>query len=374
MRLNLSAFRGEYLNDDSKSVTAYDDDSVNILKNVRAIKLQFQNSDRTILIDSVMLVGVSPKWPRVNGKTCQGVSTLLDDFSAAKPDPTRNLLGGAWWAISDTDSFRPQSMATGKSMIGSGNGGWAPSPELGAASLVADLNRIDPDAHPDAGWASLFANVPAGSLENLKAISMKIRAGGGDGFPFDSSRIMGVVFRAIGPGFADSLVYEARIPFRQIRSTPDDSSICLDLSELRQPAWYTGIHGIKRVSPKDILRFSWSLVLQDPTATTASTSRIDLKEVRLWGLEPTSSIGGGGAQRKRQEIGVRNRDGIRLSYSVPGASAVVRIVRMDGSTASVFTGPATVSDMPLPNRLGRGTYAIEVVGAGERRAARFAVP
>lgn len=381
------AIRGRILNSDSAESLDYDNDSVNILKHARAIKfslrptyadmpdyIDLSTANIVMQIDSIQLVGVSPSWPRVAGKTCHGTSALLDDFSATKPDPSRNLLGGAWWAVSDTDSFRPQSMATGWSSIHSKEGVWTPSPELAAASLVADLNRIDPDAHPDAGWASLFTNVPAGSLENLKAISMKIRAGGGEGFPFDSSRIMGVVFRAIGPGFADSLVYEVRIPYRQIRSTPEDSSICLDLSELRQPAWYTGIHWIKKIAPKDILRLSWSLILQDPSATTASTSRIDLKEVRLWGLEPTSSIGGGSAQRMRQEIGVRNRDGIRLSYSVPGASAEVRVVRMDGSTASVFTAPATVSDMPLPNRLGRGTYAIEVVGAGERRAAKFAVP
>lgn len=372
IRLNWTAWRGTYLNSDYMSNSAYDDDSVNVLKNVRAVKFEFECQSGSFEIDSIMLVGVSPTWPRVNGKSCQGASTLLDDFSATKSDPSRNLLGGAWWAVSDTDSFHPQSMAAGSSRIRSAHGAWAPSPELEAASLVADLDRIDPDAHPDAGWASLFTNVPAGALEKLKAISMKIRAGGDSAFPFDSSRVMGVVFRAIGPGFADSLVYEARIPFRQIRSTPDDSSICLDLSELRQPAWYTGIHGIKRVSPKDILRLSWSLMLQDPSSTTASTSRIDLKEVRLWGVEPTSSIGG--VQRMRQEIGVRNRDGIRLSYSVPGNLAQVRIVRLDGSVVSSFEAPATVSDMPLPKRLGRGAYAIDVFGAGERRTANFAVP
>lgn len=375
-KVDARAVRARLLNFDSAASVDYDNDSVNLLKNVRALKIFRTVSSEEYLdvkfqIDSIQLVGVAPAWPRVNGKTCQGTSSLLDDFSATKPDPARNLLGGAWWAISDTDSFRPQSTATGKSMIQSGNGGWVPSPELGAASLVADLNRIDPDAHPDAGWASLFTNVPAGALENLKAISMKIGAGSGEGFPFDSTRVMGLVFRAIGPNFADSLVYEARISFRQIRSTPADSSICLDLSELRQPAWYTGIHGIKRVTPKDILRFSWSLMLQDPSATTASTSRIDLKEVRLWGLEPTSSIGSN--VRTPREIGIRNRDGIRLSYSVPGDRAQVRIVRMDGSIASAFSAPATVSDMPLSIKLGRGTYAIEVAGSGEARTARFAV-
>lgn len=364
--------RSRLLNKDSSNSSDYQNDSVNILKNVRAIKFEFENTTGHIGIDSIMLVGVSPTWPRVNGKLCQGTSALLDDFSATKSDPSRNLLGGAWWAVSDTDSFHPQSMGTGKSQLRSKHGAWAPSPELGAASLVADLDRVDPDAHPDAGWASLFTNVPAGSLEKLNAISMKIRAGGDNSFPFDSSRVMGVVFRAIGPNFADSLVYEARIPFRQIHSTPNDSSICLDLSELRQPAWYTGAHGIKRVSPKDILRFSWSLILQDPSATTASTSRIDLKEVRLWGIEPTSSIGG--KDRPRQEIGIRHRDGIRLSYSVPGDRAQVRIVRLDGSTASAFAAPATVSDMPLPAGISRGSYAIEVTGAGMRRTARFVVP
>jgi hypothetical protein len=237
---------------------------------------------------------------------------------------------------------------------------------------VADLDRVDADAHPDAGWASLFTSVPAGAMEKLKAISMKFRTDGDDPFPFDSSRIMGVVFRAIGPNVVDSLVYEAHIPYRQIKSTPEDSSICLDLSELRQPAWYTGFHGIKPVTPKDILRFSWSLVLQDPSATTASTSRIDLKEVRLWGMEPTSSIGS--VERVRQEVGIRHHDGIRLSYSVPGNRAQVRIVGMDGAIASSFAAPATVSDMPLSHKLGRGTYAIEILGSGERRRARFTVP
>jgi len=370
--LSTSAFRGRYVNDDLKSSRDYEDDSVNILKNARALKLQFQNSDKTILIDSIMLVGVTPTWPRIKGKSCQGTSALLDDFSATKPDPSRNLLGGYWWAASDTDTFRPQSPATGKSSVRTKGDVWSPSPELGAASLVADLDRVDADAHPDAGWASLFTNVPAGAVEKLKAISMKIRAGGDDSFPFDSSRVRGVVFRAIGPNFVDSLVYEARIPYRQILSTPEDSSICLDLSELRQPAWYTGTHGIKPVSPKDILRFSWSLVLQDPSAKTASTSRIDLKEVRLWGMEPTSSIGS--VERVRREVGIRHHDGIRLSYSVPGDRAQVRIVGMDGAIASSFTAPATVSDVPLSHKLARGTYAIEIMGSGERRRAKFTVP
>jgi hypothetical protein len=364
--------RGRYLDSRAKGDSAYDDDSVNILKNVRALKFELPNENVSFQIDSIMLVGVAPTWPGIEGKSCQGSSALLDDFSATKADPTRNLLGGAWWAASDTDTFRPQSPATGRSSIRSNGGVWSPSPESGAASLVADLDRVDAEAHPDAGWASLLTSVPAGALEKLKAISMKFHTGGDDPFPFDTSRIMGVVFRAIGPNFVDSLVYEVHIPYRQIKSTPEDSSICLDLSELRQPAWYTGFHGIKPVSPKDILRFSWSLILQDPSATTASTSRIDLKEVRLWGMEPTSSIGS--VERVRQEVGIRHLDGIRLSYSVPGNRAQVRIVGMDGAIASSFTAPATVSDMPLSHKLTRGTYAIEILGSGERRRAKFTVP
>ncbi|MEN9307523.1 MAG: hypothetical protein RL173_1455 [Fibrobacterota bacterium] len=364
--------RGRYLDGRAKGDSAYDDDSVNILKNVRALKFELPNENVSFQIDSIMLVGVAPTWPGIEGKSCQGSSALLDDFSATKADPIRNLLGGAWWAASDTDTFRPQSPATGKSSVHTKGNVWSPSPESGAASLVADLDRVDADAHPDAGWASLFTSVPAGAMEKLKAISMKFRTGGDDPFPFDTSRIMGVVFRAIGPNFVDSLVYEAHIPYRQIKSTPEDSSICLDLSELRQPAWYTGFHGIKPVSPKDILRFSWSLVLQDPSATTASTSRIDLKEVRLWGMEPTSSIGS--VERVRQEVGIRHLDGIRLSYSVPGNRAQVRIVGMDGAIASSFAAPATVSDMPLSHKLARGTYAIEILGSGERRRAKFTVP
>lgn len=369
---NSPLYSSRFMNIESKDSPDYDLDTVNILKNVRAIKFELSNTDQSFQIDSILLVGVAPTWPRVAGKSCQGASTLLDDFAAAKPNPSVNLLGGSWWAVSDTSFYRPQSPATGKSSIRSKDGAWAPDPELAAASLVAELDRIDPDAHPDAGWASLFTRLPWEGLPNLKAISMKFATGGESPFSFDSTRVVGVVFRAHGYGFADSLIYEALIPYRQIRSTPEDSSICLDLSELRQPAWYTGLHGIKPVSPKDIQRFSWSLVLQDPAATTASTSRVDLKEVRLWGLEPTSSVQAAGLGR--QEVGIRNHDGIRLSYSVPGARAQIRIVGMDGTIASSFTAPATVSDMALPHKLGRGTYAIEILGSGERRKAKFTVP
>ena len=91
----------------------------------------------------------------------------------------------------------------------------------------------------------------------------------------------------------------------------------------------------------------------------------------IFGLIGTNQLG---LREVGFDFGIRHHDGIRLSYSVPGDRAQVRIVGMDGAIASSFTAPATVSDMPLSHKLGRGTYAIEIMGSGERRKARFTVP
>ncbi len=80
--------RKRLLNSELSGSADYDSDSFNILKNIRAIKFQLGNYDYDFQIDSIMLVGVSPTWPRVNGKSCQGVSALLDDFSATKSAPS----------------------------------------------------------------------------------------------------------------------------------------------------------------------------------------------------------------------------------------------------------------------------------------------
>jgi hypothetical protein len=268
----------------------YDDDSVNILKHVRAFKIIPVSSERsttgTLEIDSIVIEGIAPQWGRIRqGSACQGSAIVVDQHRPPLEYHIENMLGGRWERTLDTSRGNPNGISTGLSTVGPQSvEEWPPS---FVAQMDAKLHRVDPKRHPYGGWARLATWLEPDrsprSFPDLKAISFRIQAGNSKGW-FDSSAIHGVTFRLHSSAIPDSVAYSVRIPYDSIRPAQGDTgrTVCIDLDELRQAGWYTGDAGIRTIDPSKLTALSWTISLDEPTAISAAPSRITLWDAKLW--------------------------------------------------------------------------------------------
>jgi len=416
--LNSRAVAGKLLSIDSASSPDYEDDSINALKSVQALRFEIDpiyanggaeldsayaaaSQDATLDIDSITFVGINggEEYLYSGGLHCTGTPLVLEDFNLSDPvkvegGAARNYAGGFWYAVSDTDTkaMAPRDSAVGRSWIAPLNPGdpksaWGidPTVERPMAEMEVVLDKGNAKAHPYAGWAELGATVgrtakmPKGvDLADVRAFEFQILAGGSDPFRirFDKSRLAGVEFKVGVEGLPDGESYAMKIPYGAVGSganAGDLVSYCVDRPWLQRP------NGLKAnpenlASSNPITRIAWKLAIVDPKEIKADTSLLQIRGVRMYGDcllagGCESAITRTGASR---QILATYRDGLQLSYSLPGA-AQIEVLRLDGSLVASHAGAATVQNLSIPVKLTRGTYLVVVRGGGQVRSATLPV-
>lgn len=384
---------------DSGASPSYSSDAVNALKNAKLIQFGIEPkydasatpagtaldpdfaaeaTDATLDIDSVYLEGVEDL-PWEDGVGCVGSrADTIEDFSRAKAEPGRNLLGGYWYAVSDTssDPAKLADSAVGRSAIESdAEAGWAVDPLGGSANLVAVLDKGDAKAHPYSGFAQVgteLTKLESGiDLGGAKAISFKILAGGPDPDRpvFDVEKIKGVAFRIARASVGDSAVYGVTIPYRAINAslTGEPANVCVDLGRLRQPGWYEQKYGAKPFASQDATKLIWDLSIQDPAAASAARSQIQIFDVLVWGGKGVGVGEGIGRVRKPGSLSARAENGkVRISYMVPGREARIEVRDLSGRRILSISAPSSAAELELPISSGNGLVLVSILGEGVR--------
>lgn len=383
----IQVLSADYIDQDRINAGAYDttdlragdtamfnSDSNNVLKHVRALKFIPDAYRRvgaaTLDIDSIVLIGVAPQWGRIRGSNaCQGNSIVIDRFDENRPSSTRNLLGGAWETTLDSSTSHPNGQATGNSSLAPlPYGAWAP---LYGAMLEARLDRMDPLMHPAGGWARLTTWLDRSksprSFPDLKAISFRAQAGRLDTL-FDTTRIHGVTLRLHSSAVDDSVAYSVRIPYDKIRPVAGDSgrTVCIDLDELRQAGWYTGKAGIHAIDPSTLTAVSWTLSLDEPSASNASASRLSIWEAKFW------TSGTSGLSRIVHPVGldVRPVGGSLLVTAPYGRNLRVEFRDLSGRMLASRSMVATGTDQRLDLPSEDGLLLVSVTDGSTRRDLR----
>ena len=351
---------------------------------------------------------------RHNGVGCSGTGFRLDHFSV-KPT-NANAVWGYWYAYTDTSAARPKDSATGASTI---QGLVPPDPrgfvstiwpgKGGMAALRATLQKHAPDYHAQAGWAGIGTNWYYDELgENLpvffpglKAFSFDFFLGKNiaDSLQWDSLHVPYITFKVALDCIGDAQQFQVKIP----ASLGNGTNICVDLDSLTQPSWFVDQTGGDAWIPENLTHLAWEMKIDDTSDSTIHTSgpnTMAIQNVWMWGLdsamaawavmESTSppyhvsvsdqpsgqvkfqarassnyscpDIAKKGRAQRSGGLIADYHNAVVLSYSLPGASAVVEIVRLDGSKVANLKAPAVARNLSLPVSLARGIYRVIVRG------------
>jgi len=294
-----------------------------------------------------------------------------------------------WFAFSDTlyNKAAPVTNAQGLSSawgFGQDTSDWTGefslSSDLGWAELNALLNKGDAKTHPYAGYAELGTGLGTKlkpkDLTGLTGIGFQILAGGSDpdNPVFDKAKLLGVSFKVAKASVGDSVTYAANIPFGAINAnvTGDFVDICVDLAQLKQPAWYSAKVGNVAFKPNDLVQMSWALKIQKDADATAKLSQVDVKSVKLYGSDKFVGVKGA-ANRSAKALSATYGKSLVVSFSVPGSKAELEVVRLDGSKVASFATAASVTNLALPVSLKNGTYMVVVRGEGARQVVSLSV-
>lgn len=318
------------------------------------------------------IIGFNPgcaPLPLPKGAMCKGRSMGLSDFGSK--DPLTNPLGGSWYAFVDTSVSR-MSTARGMSSLvdrdgdGSGLEFLPPFDTLPARlSVTTVLDKGDAALHPSAGWAGIGASIGAGrssELEGIQAISFRFAVDS-----FDVGNLTGIQLQVRNRSVGDSVRFEKLVPLEAFTS----GEVCLDMGQLRQPAWLND--PLPSVPLSDILGFEWQVKINKDATRKAAPSTFAIGDVKLWGTDVASGI-----SRSRGASGpslvAAYAGALRLSYSLHEHSAAkVEVLRMDGTRVASFEAPASAAGRAFPVTLGRGTYLAVVRGGSTKLVAPFVV-
>ena len=422
VKITARAVAGKLLGADSATSPDFDQDSINVLKHVKRIQFAIDPvydaeavpagsaldpdfaatvADATLDIDSVTFAGMPSPHPRV-GMNCVGAFGLLEDFDSTKTDPMTNYMGGYWFAKSDTSSSAPvagKDSAIGKSKVwamgqdtADSNSIWSVNMENGAAEMFALLNKGDAKAHPYAGFAELGTGInyrTGRKLTGAKAFEFTILAGGFDetAVIFDKAKLFGVTFKVGKKNVGDDVAFSTKIAFDNIGigATGMPVKVCVDIDQLKQPAWYTAKNGVKAFTVDSVTQLAWNVSIQKPTDVSAKVALIQVSNVKIYGIDPdilcvvpwgTPSRcreGVKGAGARGGSIHASYQNDLVVSYSVPGTKAHLEIVRLDGSKVASFPVSASATNLSLPVALRNGTYLVVVRGQGSSQSVTLPV-
>lgn len=331
---------------------------------------------KVTLVGSVTITG-NVNWVSSLGSACSGTSTVISDFASASPN--KNTQGGYWFQFTDqngTDSSMGVSTIaddanaiSGVTYLDNADGSLATA----LAGISATLNKGDAKAHPYAGWADIgtgFKDADGNDtyldLTGLKAISFYLSASD----DFDVTNLTGVDLKIVNSSVSDAAQFNAGVDVSSFNNT----TICFDVSQFTQPAWYKST--LTSMPLNDIGKLQWEIKINKDATLSASQSTFYIGDVTLWGTLPNAGIDGISSHKVggKSALVANYSKGLVLSYNLDGASAAkIDVVRMDGSKVASFTGAAKASNQSFSVNLSRGTYLAVVKGGKTNLVAPFAV-
>jgi hypothetical protein len=349
--------------------------------------------NNTLTIRNIVIKGVDLYPPILS--TCAGTSVLLDDFTSPvgrkAADP--NLLGGYWYAFTDTSSVvKANDTAVGSSTITlpAGAKKWLPTLNTAAVVTATLEKNVGTVFHKYAGWADIGTDLPGGNPDGsldlqglasgnaLTGISFDLYAGASlasvvTGAAFDTTTILKVIFKVGRSSVADEGQFQANIPIHQ--ATTGTQGLCVLTTDLSQPGWYT-----KPVawSAEDLTKLSWEIKIEDQASSaihTSTPSTFAVTNVKLYGVAATDFdvTGIKGIRSSNKALKVTYGSGLVLSYAVAGTSAQVDVIRLDGTRVASFKEAASAKNLSLPVSLTHGNYLVTVRGSNSRLVSSLAV-
>lgn len=352
------------------TAAGYADEAVNVALTVKQVQFNIDPTwsgptkwtapaagATTLSVDDIVLVAYQK--PVVSGVGCQAKlpSVVFSDMKS----PT-NSAGGYWFAYTDTGAT---GTARGSSavVLPAGSKTWALDTALGAASLVANLERSATNVY--AGFAGIGSGAPEGELLNLTGlVSIAFPLAIPDGAGIDIDKVQGLEFKVAKASVGDSATHSVFIPAYQFAAGPTD--ICVDVSMLKMPGWMIGKPDFQAFSPEDITRLSWEIKIADQTGVVNSVPAqgFMVGAVTFHGLS-------------KLPVGI----GPRLARSAPGFSAryalgVLSLKGLEGYTSvevvtlsgARIAAVSATTDTRL--RLDRGAYLLVARGEGKPALSR----
>lgn len=311
----------------------------------------------TLSVDDIVLVGYDR--PIVNGVGCQAKlpSTVFSDLKSPS-----NAAGGYWFAYTDTGATGP-AKGTSSVVLPAGRKAWAVDTALGAATLVANLER--PATSVYGGFAGIGSGAPEGDLLNLTGLAaigfpLAIPAGAG----IDVDKVQGIEFKVAKASVADSATHSVFIPAYQFAAGPTD--ICVDVGMLKMPAWMIGKTGFQEFSPEDVTRLSWEIKIADQTGvvTSVPAQGFMVGAVTFHGLSKLPVGVGPRLQRTAPNFSARYTEGL-LSLRGLDGYATLEIVSLSGARVASLPVASTVR-----LHLDRGAYLLVARGEGRPALSR----
>lgn len=281
-----------------------------------------------------------------------------------------NLLGGSWYAYSDTSSFAAKAgdSARGTSTVATAiTGGDAISGELGFMKISAGLHKTVPGAfawRPYAGWASISTDFGEGldvTARGLTGISFQLRllrAG---------ARVDGIRFKAHLRSVGDEVAHSVLIPNRQVDpDAPEFSTrVCVRPEDLRQPSWAVTKAPF---TPAGLHRLTWEVKIADQInpAITSDSVIFQLSDLRFHGDSGRVAVE---RRAPRASFSATYAAG-RLSVHLPIGHQEVSVISPAGRVVFQHRGEVRA----LPVALERGTWVVVTRSAtGESLSRTIAV-
>ena len=315
---------------------------------------------------NITLLGVEDV-PLVNPTNigCEGPSTVLDDFLDGD---AQNLLGGYWYAYSDTSSDPAKLLDSAR---GNSTASFEAFGELDGAyaSFGAGLNKNiagSPFAwRPYAGWAAIGTGFEAdGNLlsDMLTGIEFTLRA------TKLGTNVKGMNFKVTIPGVEDAKTHYVTIPTRQIDPASEvlSTTVCVRPEDLKQPSWVTD--GVP-FSPAKIAKLAWEAKIADQKSSTISSDSVSylLSAVKLHGsaefiVEPGVSVNRRLAKSSFRAVYANGA----LSFQGLSGYNTLSVVSPSGKVLSSFDAKLGSKQV----KLDRGTYFLVARGDAGKTLSR----
>jgi len=324
----------------------------------------------TLSVDDIKVIGLSP-YPIVNGISCSKPGTpkyVFSDMTGASGD--QNMLGGYWYAFSDTGAAGPAKGAS-KVVLPGVSKKWHVDTTLMAATLVADLHKTVAGTYNKySGFADIGTGMPDDGFVDLGTLEgFGFQLAIAPGATLDAAKLGGVHFKVQKASVGDSVTHEVVIPARQF-NMDGGAYICVDNENLKMPAWFAKLTGTETpnpafvpFTPEDVTKLGWELKIIDQSGkdSVALNQGIMVGPVTFYGIS---------------DVGVHTRAVRASAFSATYANSILSVKGLEGyKTVDVLSlSGARVASFKVGSvskiRLDRGAYMLVARGEGKKTLAR----
>lgn len=339
----------------------------NVLTHAKAIqvapKTDYENNGRgpkiasqTMSIKNIVINGVDPI-AKVQGTNCTGTPYTLMEWAMAS-QYNQNAEGGYWYDYTDTVSVVPAN----DSAIGDSK--WLGDTPFDAngGHFEATLEKTTADGkyHPYGGSAALGTgfkdadnNDVSIKMGTLKAIQFTL-----SGVSL-SDLVDGVNFKVGLDGISNDVTHAVMIPRSQITA---GGKICVDVSSLAQPGWYTSAQPFD--GSLGVSKLLWEVKIADQKNSaihTAADQKFTINTVNLYGVDASTmnSVSGIAHTAGQAAFGATYAAGVLKVTGLEGYRSV-DVVTLSGSKVASFE-PSAAAKL----NLGHGTYMLIAHGANK---------